>query len=290
MPDRLPARAIALVVLLTAIWGGSYTMVKLGFRDLPVFGSLFLRVVVASALLFLYSRLAGVPVVYGGRARRFLLAGGAAFCWTMALFYLGAARTTAGRASILFNTQPFFTLLLLPLFVPAERLTTRRLGGTVLAFTGIVLVFADRLPGQASLVGDVLVLLGTLGWSAATILVKTMPREVHSASVILWSAAVAMPVMGVLTLMLEPDAPWRLSPLAVGSVLYLGAVAAAFSFAVFNWLIRSYSAVRVNAFVFLSPVFGVLIGWALLGEPLSLLQVAGALAVAGGIHVVNSAA
>lgn len=266
-------------MLLTAIWGGSYTMVKLGFRDLPIFGSLFLRVVVASALLVGYSR-----------ALSFLVASGLAFCWTMAFFYLGVDRTTAGRASILFNTQPFFTLLLLPLFVPAERITARRLGGTGLAFAGVVLIFTDRLGGRASLLGDLLVLLGTLGWSAATILVKTMPREIHSASVILWSAAVATPVMGALTLILERDARWAFTPLSVASVLYLGAVAAAFSFAIFNWLIRTYSAVRVNAFVFLSPVFGVLIGWALLGEPLSFLQVAGALAVAGGIYTVNSGA
>jgi len=286
--DRLPGRAITLIVLLTAIWGGSYTMVKLGFRDLPIFGSLFLRVVVATALLMLYSWAANVRIVYTGRSVRFLLASALAFCWTMAFFYLGLSRTTAGRASILFNTQPFFTLLVLPLCVPTERITARRLGGTALAFAGVVLVFTDRLGGQASLGGDILVLLGTLGWSAATILVKIMPREIHSVSVILWSTAVAAPAMGVLTLILEPDARWALTPLAVASILYLGAVAAAFSFGIFNWLIRTYSAVRINTFVFLSPVFGVLIGWALLGETLSLLQVAGALAVAGGIYTVNS--
>ena len=56
----------------------------------------------------------------------------------------------------------------------------------------------------------------------------------------------------------------------------------------FTWLIRHYAAIKVNAFVFLSPVFGVLIGWAFLGEPLSLAQAAGALLVGGGIYVVNS--
>ena len=56
----------------------------------------------------------------------------------------------------------------------------------------------------------------------------------------------------------------------------------------FTSLIRHYAAIKVNAFVFLSPVFGVLIGWAFLGEPLSLAPAAGALLVGGGIYVVNS--
>ncbi|MBI2154794.1 MAG: EamA family transporter [Candidatus Rokubacteria bacterium] len=55
MADRLDARAVSLMVLLTAIWGGSYTFVKVGFRDLPVFASLFLRMVVATAILLIYS-------------------------------------------------------------------------------------------------------------------------------------------------------------------------------------------------------------------------------------------
>jgi len=138
------------------------------------------------------------------------------------------------------------------------------------------------------LLGDTLVLLASLGWSANNILTKTMPREVHPASIILWSAGGALPVMWACMLLLEPGRPWRLTPTAIASVLYLGGVAAAFSFVAFTWLIRRYAAIKVNAFVFLSPVFGVLIGWASLGEPLSAAQAAGALLVGGGIYLVNS--
>jgi len=67
-------------------------------------------------------------------------------------------------------------------------------------------------------------------------------------------------------------------------------VAAAAGFVLFVWLIRTYSAARVNMFVFLSPVFGLVIAWLVLGEPISLLQAVGALAVAAGIGVVNSGA
>jgi drug/metabolite transporter (DMT)-like permease len=286
--DRLDPRAAGLAVLLAAIWGGSYTMVKLGLRDLPVFGSLFLRVIVAAAVLGAYSLLLRLPLLYDRSARRFLLAVTVAFMSCQVLLYLGAAHTTASRASIFFNTQPFFTLLLLPLWSRHERVTTRKATGTAVAFAGIVAVFADRLATPASLAGDTLVLAAALCWSASTILNKVMPREIHPVSIVLWGVAASIPVMGLLTLLLEPSASWRLTPTAVASVLYLGAIAAAFSFVAFTWLIQRYSAIRVNAFVFLSPVFGVLIGWSVMGDPLSAGQALGALAVAGGIYVVNA--
>jgi drug/metabolite transporter (DMT)-like permease len=291
VPERLDAKAIALMVLLTAIWGGSFTFVKVGLRDLPVFASLFLRLALAAALLAGYSRWARIPLRYDREANWFLAASAGAFVWGQALLYLGLTQTTAGRGSIFFNTQPFFTLLLLPLFVPEERLTARKWAGTALAFAGVVLLFLERAggPGRSLWLGDLLTLLATLGWAASNVITKVMPRSVHPASLIMWGTAVAAPVSLVLTLTLEGGQPWRFTPTAVLSVVYLAAVAAAFSFVAFTWLIRHYSAIRVNAFVFLSPVWGVLIGWAFLGEPVSWVQLGGAVLVGGGILIVNTA-
>ncbi len=290
MRERLDARAVALMVLLTAIWGGSFTFVKLGLRDLPVFGSISLRFGLAAAILTVYCRWKGVPLWYTGRNARYLLVGAGAFAWSQALLYLGLNLTTAGRGSIFFNTQPFFTLLILPLFFPEETITSRKLFGTAVAFTGVVLLFFEKLGGGggAALLGDTLTLLAALGWTANNIITKRVVGQLQPTALILWSSAAALPVMLLVSLLLERGQPWRFTPTAIASVLYLGAVAAAFSFAMFTWLIQRYSAIRVNAFVFLAPVFGVLIGWAQLGEPLSASQLAGALLVAAGILLVNS--
>jgi len=289
MPDRrLDARAAGLAVLAMAILGGSYTAGKIALQELPVFGMLLLRMIVTTATLGCYAAWAGVRLAYGRRAAGYILSQAGFFLMSQVALYVGLTMTSAGRAAILFNMQPFFTLLLLPLLVPAERLTLRRWLGTGAAFAGVALVLAERGVAGGSLPGDALCLLAALGWTGNVILNKTMPQEVDSAALIFWNAAATIPVLAVLTLALEPRAAWGFSAASAASVLYLGVVAAGLGFVLIVWLVRSYSASRVNVFVFLSPVFGVLIGWALLGEAIGTLQALGALAVAAGILIVST--
>ena len=288
MSSRLDARAIALAVSIMAILGGTYTMVKVGLRDLPVIGSLLLRMLVAAAALGAYARWARVTLLYRGRAAWFIAAGTLAFIAMQLLLYAGLTVTPAGRAAILYNFQPFLTLLVLPYVLPAERLTVRRVLGTGVAFTGVVFVLAERGTSGGSLLGDSLILLAAATWTLVIILSKTTPDEVNAVSAIFWNVAGATPVLALLTVIAEPSVTWRMSASAVASILYLGVLAAGVGFVGFVWLTRSYAATRVNAFVFLSPVFGVLIAWAALGESVTALQGAGALGVASGIWIVNT--
>ena len=117
---------------------------------------------------------------------------------------------------------------------------------------------------------------------------KMTPNEVNAVSLIFWNVAGAAPVLALLAVVVEPTVTWRLSAPAVASILYLGVLAAGVGFVGFVWLTRTYAATRVNAFVFLSPVFGVLIAWGALGESVTALQAAGALGVASGIWIVNT--
>jgi drug/metabolite transporter (DMT)-like permease len=285
---RLDARASGLAVLAMAILGGSYTAGKIALHDLPVFGMLCLRMLITTATLGAYAAWARVPLLQTGRSAGYVLGQTGFFLLSQVSLFIGLTLTGAGRAAIMFNMQPFFTLLLLPLFVPAERVGARRWLGTTAAFGGVALVLAARGTGDGTLLGDALCLLAALGWTGNVILNKKMPREIDSAALIFWNVAAAIPVVGLLSLVLEGEAAWRFTPAAVASVLYLGTVAAGLGFVLIVWLVRTYSASRVNVFVFLSPVFGVLIGGLLLAEPISLQQALGALGVAAGILIVST--
>lgn len=285
---RLDARAIALAVLAMAVLGGSYTAGKVALQDLPAFGLLALRMAVTTLALGAYAAWIGLSLAQRGATVRYIVAQTAIFALTQALLFVALGMTSAGRVAILFNMQPFFTLLLLPLFVAGDRLTPRRWLGTGIAFAGVALVLGERGSGGASLVGDLLALVSAVGWTGNIILNKRMPGQFNPVSMVFWNCAGAIPLFAVLSLALEPAEAWRFTSSAVASVLYLGVVAACLGFVLVAWLTRAYSASRVNVFVFLSPVFGVLIGWAVLGEAVTLMQGLGALAVAAGILFVTA--
>lgn len=285
---RLDARAVGIAVFAMAILGGSYTVGKVALQDLPVFGLLLARMIVTVLALGAYAYFAGLPLKPHRSSTGYLLAQTGLYVLTQSLLFTALMMTSAGRAAILFNMQPFFTLLLLPLLVPSERLTRIRWLGTAVAFVGVALVLAERGTSGGSLLGDFMVLVAALGWTGAIILNKRMPGEISAVSVIFWTSAGAIPVYALLAMLFESGETWHVSASAVASVLYLGVVAACFGFVLVVWLTRTYSASRVNVFVFLSPVFGVLIGWAALGETVSALQALGALAVAAGILIVTA--
>lgn len=285
---RLDARAIALAVLAMAVLGGSYTAGKVALQDLPAFGLLALRMSVTTLALGAYAAWIGLSLAQRGATIRYIVAQTAIFALTQALLFVALGMTSAGRVAILFNMQPFFTLLLLPLFVAGDRLTARRWLGTGIAFAGVALVLAERGAGGASLLGDLLALVSAVGWTGNIILNKRMPGQFNPVSMVFWNCAGAIPLFALLSIALEPAEAWRFTAPAVASVLYLGVVAACLGFVLVAWLTRAYSASRVNVFVFLSPVFGVLIGWAVLGEAVTLMQGLGALAVAAGILVVTA--
>lgn len=70
--------------------------------------------------------------------------------------------------------------------------------------------------------------------------------------------------------------------------LAIGLVSAAFGFVAFAWLLQRNAATRVTALTFLTPVFGVLYSWGLLGEVVTPIQLFGVLGVCLGVYIVSS--
>ena len=268
-----------------AVLGGSYTAGKIALHDFPPFGTLALRMAITTVVLGSYAAVIGMSLA---QPRGYVLAQTLVFALSQALLFVALGMTGAGRVAILFNMQPFFTLLLLPLFFAGERVTPRRWLGTGIAFAGVAVVLAERGLSGGSLAGDLLSLAAGLCWTGSIIMNKRMPGHFNAVAMVFWNSAGAALLFVALSLCLEPASAWHLTASAAASVLYLGAVAACLGFVLVAWLTRTYSASRVNVFVFLSPVFGVLIAWGLLGEAMSVEQALGALGVAAGILVVTA--
>lgn len=285
---HVDAAAVAIMLFLTFSWGLNGVAAKLsGVGYSPVFLTLA-RSAIAAALVFGWCRLRGIPLFNrDGTLWPGALAGllfGAEFI----VIYFGLDHTSAGRSALMVNTMPFWVLLGAHLFL-GERMSGRKVLGSVLAFAGVALVFSDQLslPGPGALFGDLLSLLGGALWGATTIVIKRSRLATASAEKLLLYQLSVSAVMCVPLLALAGPALRDPTPLATFALLFQGVFVVAFTYLIWFWLMRRYPAAGLASFAFLTPAFGVLLGGLLLDEPLS-LRIGLALAlIAAGLVIVN---
>jgi drug/metabolite transporter (DMT)-like permease len=282
--------ATALTILLCAIWGGAFVGIKISTFDLPPLGSGALRFCLTSVALLAFALYRRIPLRYGRTEVQSLALLTVMFFYINVTAYIGTALTTSGRATVFFYTQPLFLAVLAPYFLPGDHLTGRKIAGLGLALCGVIALFFTKLGGNAAstVIGDLLVLSGAFTSAFSSIATKRTAGRIHPVALICWQSWVSWPLLGALSWLLEADHPFVLTGRAVAAILYLGLFSAAFGFVAFAWLIQRNTATRVTALTFLTPVFGVVYSWFLLGEALTPMQLLGVLGVCLGVYVVNS--
>jgi drug/metabolite transporter (DMT)-like permease len=281
-------RPLSIVLLLIAVlvWGSTYVVTKNGLDDLPPMQFALLRYGVASLILVPLAVARGGlaklerPIPWGTLVMMGLM--GVGLYYT--LFNLALSYTTASQVALIQSAFPAMTALLAVLLL-RERLDVRRIAGTVLAIGGVALIVARSDPGSAArhpLLGNVLTFGSVVVWSTYTILAK----RVSKADPISVTAIITL----IGTIMLGPAAlienDFRpLTREALLAVVYLGAVASAGSYLLYNRSLRDLDATLVGIFINLSPVIGVATGVLFLREPITGLAIVGGVLVLVGVWV-----
>ncbi len=290
-PDQsLDLSSTLLMILVCAIWGGAFVAIKIGLLDMPPLGSAALRFFLTSIVLLAWARFQQVPLLYRRPEIHVLAVLALLFFYFNLMLYLGTARTTSGRATVFFYTQPIFLAVFAHYFLPNDHLTVRKGVGLILALCGLVVLFLTKLhAGQSSTTaGDTLVLSGALAFAVYNLITKRSTGKIRPLALIFWSSLLSSFLLGVCSWEFEQSASFVFSARAVASLLYLSLISAAFSFVVFAWLLQHYSATRVTALVFLAPVFGVLFARLFLHEILTSVQLLGVVGICAGVYIVSS--
>ena len=262
-PLSIPAAAFAL--LLAALWGGNPVAIKAGLEHAGPLRLGALRMLLGGLCVLLYARAGGISL-RPAKSERAPLAGLAVlFTSQTALMYFGGDHTTAGHAAVLISTFPLWAALFAHFIVPGDRMTTARALGMLTAYAGVVVVFSGSLGGAAGLGGDLMILASALLLGARQIYLSQTSQAIPFARLLMAQAVSSVPVFALLSVLLE-SAPWTLSFEFVGALLYQGLVIAGFGFIGNTWLLQRYLPSRVTATQLTTPVFGVLLSWAVLGE------------------------
>ncbi len=285
----LDANAYAVMILLTALWGFQQVTVKAIAADVSLVMQAAIRSILAAALLLAWARLRGIALFARDGTLAPGLVAGALFGVEFIFIYAGLEHTNASRMSVFIYLAPPLTALGLHLFVRGERLVPGQWLGIGVAFAGIVLAFGEGFSsGRNTVLGDLCGIAGAALWAATTVLIRATRLSRSSASKTLFYQ------LGVSALLLPP-ASWLMgepgvvsvTPLVLASLAYQGAIVAFASYLAWFWLLTRYLAARLSVLSFLTPMFGVLFGVVLLGEPLGVGFALAAALVAAGILLVN---
>ena len=189
------------------------------------------------------------------------------FTAQIATMNVGTALTSAAHGSVVLNLYAVHTVVLAHFLIPGDRLTLRRLVGVLVAYGGIVLLFAGEGGGAgASLLGDAIVFVSAFLLAERTVYLARAVHHLDPVKLLLSQAAIGVAIFLVLSLLLE-SAPTRWTLQLAGSLAYQGALIAGFCFIINLWLLRRYRPERAGGVLSLAAHLRRLRGRALHRRP-----------------------
>jgi O-acetylserine/cysteine efflux transporter len=277
----MPFKHIVLAVLVTAVWGFNFVVIRVGLGSMPPLMLAALRFIVAALPVLLVPR----PAVPLGKA---LLIGSTLFLGQFAfLFPAMQVGMPAGLASVTLQSQAFLTIAFAALFI-GERPRARQLAGAALAGAGLV-VIALTVGGDVTVPGLVLTLFAAVSWALGNVSMRSAGK-VDMLGMVVWLSLIPPLPLIALSFWLEggpaiADAFAGMSWLGAGSILYLALISTTFGYGVWSWLIKHHMASTVAPFSLLVPLFGTLSAHLVLGETFGTARLVGMALIVAGLAV-----
>lgn len=253
-------------------WGTTYLGIRVGLETLPPMLFSGMRFLVAGTVLVVIMRLSGARFPRGREWRDLAIIG---------LLLLGVGNgivvwseqwIPSGLAALMVATSPFWVTGMEPIFKDGEPVTARIVTGLLIGFTGLALLVWPSLFGTTVnkyfIIGIVLLQVGCASWTGGSIYAKHHPSPLPP----MMGAAVQMLIAGsALTLFGAVLGEWprfHFSGRSLGALLYLIIFGSLVAYSAYMYAIQKLPLSLVTMYSYINPVIAVILGWALLSEPL----------------------
>jgi len=290
--SHLDTLAIVSLVGCCFLWGLNQVAAKAAMPEVPALQQAAFRSLGGALLVWLWARWRGIELFKPDGTLPGGLLAGLLFAAEFGCIFVGLQFTSASRMVVFIYLSPFVVALGMPFIAKSERLSWLQLVGLTGAFAGVAWAFAEGFSqpavGDRQWIGDSLGVAAGVLWGATTLGIRGSRLGGASAEkTLLYQLAISGVALALAALVAGTPLPAQLSTLAWASLGFQVVIVAFASYLLWFWLMRHYPATRLASFTLLTPLFGLLLGALLLGEPITVrLQVALA-AVALGIVLVN---
>ena len=279
---------LSLLILLAIIWGSSFFNIKIATYSYDPITLALVRVIFASIPLLLICKLRKIKIeAFTENWKWYALIGLFNIAIPFVLIAIGTAKINSYLAAILMSTTPLSGSILAHFFTKNEKLSFYKSTGVLIGFSGIILLFFDRvIINSENYIYALITILGSTFYCIGgllTLKLKNKKNENVTTSTTLWSVLFLLPFSLIL------ESPWNSEPTIAStlSLLYLGVIATGFA-----WLIR-FRILTVNGLVFqtqvayLIPIFGIFFGFFVMDETITWRVLASLLIIITGIYLVK---
>ncbi|MFO1032649.1 MAG: EamA family transporter [Hyphomicrobiales bacterium] len=279
---------ILLGLLLTAIWGFNFVVLKVALHDVPP--------ILLTALRFVFSCL---PVLFlpkppGMRVSDMVIVGMTTFCGQYVFLFLAMALgMPAGLSSVTLQLQVFLTIFYAVIFL-GERPKPRQLIGGAVALAGLGLIAATVGAGTSiPAIAMVFIVLSAATWAYGNMTVRKAGPTAQFGTLagVAWACLVPVIPAFLLSLIFEGVDSWALAWahlqwITVAALAFVVVFSTWAGFAMWGKLLSTYSASVAAPFALLVPVFGGRSADLFLGETLSPQRLLGSLLILGGLAII----
>ncbi len=295
-------REWAMLITLSALWGGSFFFNAVAVKELPPFTIVFLRVGLAALILnaalpLLGLRVPGAPRIWAAFFGMGLLNNVVPFT----LFVWGQTHIASGLASILNATTPLFTVVVAHAFTSDEKLTGKRLFGVLFGLAGVtVMIGPQALAGLAvadvaiaDLGGDTLAELACLGaalsYACAGVYGRRFKR-LGVAPLLTATGQVTASAILLAPIAIFAERPWTLpvpSLAGLSAILGLAVFSTALGYLLYFRLLATAGATNLLLVTFLLPVSTLVLGTLILAEPIVPTELLGMALIGLGLVAID---
>ena len=287
---------MALLILLSILWGGSFFFVEILLRHMPALTLVAARVSMAAIALWLIIGTLKLPIPKDkAQWRALFIIGLLNNALPFSLIVWGQTQISSGLAAIFNATTPFFTVIIAGIVLTDERLTRHKLAGVLIGVLGvIILIGPEALNGLShSVIGQLAVIGAAISYACAAAYARRF-KAWGLSPLIVATGQVTMASVILLPLALGIDRPWTLnltgnffSLEVFGTLLALALLSTVLAYIIYFRLIASAGASNAALVTFLVPISAIILGVTFLGERFTTGQGAGMALIGAGLLVMD---
>ena len=281
-----------LLVILSIFWGGSFLFVGIAVEDFQPFTIAFLRVLIASLVLWLTIIITSIKIPKKASIWcSFFIMGTINSAIPFSLIAWGQSHITSGLASILIATTPLITVIGAHFYTADEKITINRFIGILMGFLGVIILLGPDLLGYIgkNLLGQLAIVLAAILYALASIYGRRYSRQKIPPLVIATGQVTASAIILFPAIILI-DQPWSYSPpsnISWAAIISLGVFSTAIAYLIYFRILATAGATNLMLVNFLVPITAIFLGIMVLGESISLQNILGMFFIGVGLTLID---